>query len=157
MTEIHWKTYNQLARALIRHRAKEAKGGFNNYRYPWLFLLATRNNGGTINKIHRIKENTDKLEPGEEYRKIEQCYRMSNISAKEMITSSIELMREGYTVVGLTRVGDFHRLDMTHHNNGPVEQELHRMNKDMLFMTVELSGIYIKGGFKIIYRSKNGK
>jgi hypothetical protein len=143
MIEINYRVYNKLARALQRHRANEKKVGFNRGRFPWLFLVANKEGEHVITKTHQLKENTDRLKPNEQYRKIEYCYRMSNLSAKRFIQPSLPLMKKGYVVRGLARVGNFTRPDMTHHNDGSVEGELANMNKDMLFITVEPTNFYM--------------
>lgn len=148
MIKVDWKVYNQLARALIQHRKIEGEHDdpINSHRYPWVYLLAT-NGEKTIDKTIRIKKTNT--------RSGDKCHRMSNISAREMIKACVDLMKKGYVVMGLARIGNFHREAGWGHNDGPVIPELRSMNKDAIFMTVEPSGISVKGGFKIVYRNKD--
>lgn len=153
MIEVEHKTYNKLTQALIEHRKREAKKG-KNYRYPFLFLVASKGENGIISKSTQLRENSDVLEK-DENRRIEHCYRMSNLSAREFSQKAIKIMRGGYVVRGLVRIGEFIRSEWTHQDDGNVERELYAMSPEMLFITIQPTGISVRRncgyvGYKIV-------
>lgn len=147
MIEIGHRIYNHLARELIKHREREGRLGFG-FRYPFLYLVCSQSSDSVINKIYKVRENTDKREY------VDKCYRMSNISAREFSRKAIKIMRKGHIIRGLVRVGEFVRPSWGH-EDGSVEYELNRINTAILFITVQPSGInmrsnYTNRNFKII-------
>ena len=144
MIRIGHKVYNTLATELQKHREHEEKVGFDRGRCPWLYLVASRSEEDTITKVYRLKENTDKRGYDEVYKKIDSCYRMSNLSAKEFIRASIKIMKKGYIVRGLVRVGNFTGPNILHHQDGPVTYELYSMNPNLLFITIEPTNMKVQ-------------
>jgi len=125
------KVYNRLTRALIKHRATEKELGMD-HCLPFLFLLASKD-GKVINGLLQLKENTGTGD---------RCYRMSNLSAKEIIRGSLKIMKKGYQVLGLVRVGNFHRGNFDNHHDGNVRSELRAMGKGVIFMSVDPTNIW---------------
>lgn len=144
MIKIGYKTYNELAKALIEHREREAKLGFS-FRFPFVFLLATHRHGEVIDTICKLNTNTEDIWGKD----IDHCHRMDRISARQMVRGALKLMKVGCVVRGLARVGDFER-PTYHHQDGDVERELYEMHPDMFFMTIQPSSIGIRCGLKSV-------
>jgi len=142
MIKIDYKVHNRLVNALQDHIKNEERVGFDIGGYPWLFLLVSKGTENTITNMYRIQENTDKYERGEEI-EIERCFRMSNLGAKEFSIEAVKLMKKGYIVRGLVRVGRFERAGM-HRNDGEVEYDLAKMNPRMLFISISPTGMSVR-------------
>ena len=134
MIEINHLVYNHLARELIKHRKRDSGDNSDPHRYPFLYLIGSKKINSIINTVIKLKENGGDGD---------HCHRMSHLGSKEFSKKAIELMKKGYVIRGLVRVGDFKR-GWDNHDDGHVESELYEMNPKMLFVTVQPSDINIK-------------
>lgn len=140
MIKIKSKAYDTLMNGLIKQQKREKCLGWDKARFPFLYLLCSKN-GEIIDHATKIKANTGDSS---------KCYRMSNLAAREFVNKSIKMMKKGYRVIGLARVGKFTRGYGYGYEDGPWEEQLREMHSNIICVTVDINNIYAKQQCKYI-------